>query len=368
MIYVHIPFCRRKCTYCAFYSVASTAQRQRYADALCHELALRRHTMTGEVKTVYIGGGTPSSLPIGMLAQVVETLRRHYAVAHLEECTLEANPEDLTPQYLAALRQMAFFDRISIGVQSLHDDVLRMLNRRHSAAQALEAVGNVAAAGFRNISIDLIYGIPTLSDETWRDTLRQVATLPVQHLSAYALTVEPSTILERQMAQGRVPAIDEEQAVEQYQTLLQWAEGQGFRQYEVSNFARQGHRSRHNSRYWNRTPYLGVGAAAHSFDGEYRRWNVADVAQYCTLLETGRVPHDEEQLTLRDAYNEYVMTALRTVEGIDKAHVPPPFARHLDTAIKPYIANNLILPTPSHYRPTPAGILHADGIAAALFA
>ena len=367
MIYIHIPFCHRKCSYCAFYSVPSLRDSQRYIDALCRELEMRRHSMTGPVRTVYFGGGTPSILTIPQLARIADTLRANYDLSALEECTFEANPEDITPQYLADLRSLGLVDRLSLGIQSLHDDELRLIGRRHTAAQAVAAVHAAAAAGFGNITVDLIYGLPGQSEESWRDTLRQAAALPVTHLSAYALTVEPGTILERQIGQGRVPAVDDEAAVAHYRILLEWAAAQGFGQYEVSNFARPGHRSRHNSRYWNRTPYLGVGAAAHSFDGEYRRWNVADTAQYCSLLETGHVPHEEEQLTLRDAHNEYLMTALRTVEGIDKALVPPPFARALATKIKKYVAAALLADTPTHYRPTPAGLLHADGLAADLF-
>ena len=367
MIYIHIPFCHRKCTYCAFYSVPSLRDRQRYVDALCRELVMRSHSMTGPVRTVYFGGGTPSLLPVALLAQIADTLCSHYDLSALEECTLEANPEDLTPQYFAELRSLGLIDRLSLGIQSLQDGELRLIGRRHTAAQAVEAVHAAAAAGFSNVTVDFIYGIPGQTEASWRDTLRQAAALPVTHLSAYALTVEPGTILERQIGQGRVPAVSDEAAVAYYHILLEWAAAHGFEQYEVSNFARPGYRSRHNSRYWNRTPYLGVGAAAHSFDGEYRRWNVADVQQYCTLLETGHVPHDEEQLTLRDAHNEYLMTALRTVEGIDKALVPLPFARVLATKIQKYIAAGLIADTSTHYRPTPEGLLHADGIAAELF-
>lgn len=328
---------------------------------------MRRHSMEGPVRTVYFGGGTPSILTIDLLARIAEALRANYDLSALEECTLEANPEDLTPQYLADLRALGLVDRLSLGIQSLQDSELRLIGRRHTAAQAVEAVHAAAAAGFDNITIDLIYGIPGQTEDSWRDTLRQAATLPVTHLSAYALTVEPGTILEKQIVQGRVPSVNDEAAVAHYRILLEWTAAQGFEQYEVSNFARPGHRSRHNSRYWNRTPYLGVGAAAHSFDGEYRRWNVSDVQQYCSLLETGRVPHEEEQLTLRDAHNEYLMTALRTVEGIDKALVPRPFARALATKIQKYVDSGLLADTPTHYRPTPVGLLHADGIAADLF-
>ena len=367
MIYIHIPFCHRKCSYCAFYSVPAPAHLSTYVSALCRELELRRYTLEHPVRTLYFGGGTPSILPIGQLACIADTLRRNYDLSALEECTLEANPEDLTPEYLAALQDLHFFNRISIGIQSLNDDELRLINRRHSAGQALEAVNAAASAGFGNISIDLIYGIPGQTEDSWRDTLRQIAPLPVTHLSAYALTVEPNTILEKQIEQGRIPAIDDGVAVAHYRTLLEWTQVHGFEQYEISNFARPGYKSIHNSRYWDRTPYLGAGAAAHSFDGECRRWNISNVKEYCTLLDTGRIPHEEEELTLRDAHNEYLMTALRTVGGIDKALVSLPFAKVLETKIQKYVALGLVADTGSHYRPTPEGLLHADGIAAELF-
>ena len=367
MVYIHIPFCHRKCTYCAFYSVATERGRQRYVDALCRELEMRACTWERAVRTVYFGGGTPSVLTLGQLGQIVETLRCCYDLSALEECTLESNPEDLTPEYLSGLRKLDFFNRISIGIQSFHDDELHLLNRRHSAAQARQAAVDAHSAGFENISVDLIYGLPGQSQERWHDNLREVEALPVQHLSAYALTVEDGTILARQIGQGRVSSPEEETAVSHYKMLTKWAQQQGFEQYEISNFCRPGFRSRHNSRYWNRTPYLGAGAAAHSFDGEYRRWNVTDVEQYCSLLETGHVPHESEQLTLRDAHNEYLMTSLRTVEGIEKRCVLPPFAHALEQKIKKFVDNGLLTETATHYRPTVDGLLHADGIASDLF-
>lgn len=369
MIYIHIPFCHRKCTYCAFYSkpLLDPSGATTYISALCRELEMRCYSMTGPVRTVYFGGGTPSLLPIDHLARVVETLRRCYDLSALEECTLEANPEDLTPEYLSALYRLHFFNRISIGVQSLNDAELRMVNRRHTAAQAIEAVQNTAAAGFGNISVDLIYGLPGHVRINWYDTLEAVLRLPVQHLSAYALTVEPNSIIEQQIEHGKVPPVDEDVTMFCYELLLSRTREHGMKQYEISNFARPGYKSVHNSRYWNRTPYLGVGAAAHSFDGERRRWNVSDVEQYCTLLKTGEVPHEEEYLTLRDACNEYVMTALRTTEGINKSLMPYPVVEMLAAKIQKYVDNGMIANTVTHYRPTPSGLLHADGIAADLF-
>ncbi len=367
MLYIHIPYCHRKCTYCAFYSTVTKGGTQAYVDALCQELKRRSHCMEHPLRTVYFGGGTPSLLPVGQLAQVVDAIRNHYDTTALEEVTIEANPEDLTPAYLADLRGLAFFNRISVGVQSFHDDDLRLLNRRHDSRQAQEALENAADAGFSNLSVDLIYGLPNQSLEAWLDNLNHLEDSPIRHLSAYSLTVEEGTMLHQQIGQGRVVPCDEDTSLSHYQALLRWAAGHDFHQYEISNFARPGYTAVHNSRYWNRTPYLGVGAAAHSFDGLNRRWNVADTRRYIHSVMSGPIEHEEEELTLKDAHNEYMMTALRTVAGIDKNLVSAPFANRLQQDIQRFVATGLILDTPTHYRPTPEGLLHADGIAAELF-
>ncbi|MBR6992387.1 MAG: radical SAM family heme chaperone HemW [Bacteroidales bacterium] len=367
MLYVHIPYCHRKCTYCAFYSTVTAEGHQAYVDAICLELKRRRHSLEKPLRTVYFGGGTPTLLSVAQLAQIVEAIRNNYDTTALEETTIEANPEDLTVAYLSDLRQLDFFNRISIGVQSFHDADLRLLNRRHDSRQAQEALENAAAAGFSNLSVDLIYGLPNQSLEAWLDNLHHLENSPVHHLSAYSLTVEEGTMLHQQIGQGRVVPCDEDTSLSHYQALLRWAADHDFHQYEISNFARPGHTAVHNSRYWNRTPYLGVGAAAHSFDGLNRRWNVADTRRYIHSVMSGPIEHEEEELTLKDAHNEYLMTALRTVAGIDKKLVAAPFANRLQHDIQRFVATGLILDTPTHYRPTPEGLLHADGIAAELF-
>ena len=367
MLYLHIPFCHRKCTYCAFYSTVLAGNRQEYVDALCIELSRRSHCMEHPLRTVYFGGGTPTVLTIPQLAKIIDAIRNNYDLSVLEETTIEANPEDLTTEYLSDLRQLSFFNRISIGVQSFHDADLRLLNRRHNSRQAFEALDNAAAVGFDNLSVDLIYGLPNQSLDAWLDNLILLEGMPIQHLSAYALTVEEGTMLQQQIGQGRVAPCDEDTSLSHYQALLRWSADHDFHQYEISNFARPGHTAVHNSRYWNRTPYLGVGAAAHSFDGLHRRWNVADTRRYIDSVLSGPIDHEEEELTLKDAHNEYLMTALRTVAGIDKNLVAAPFAGRLQHDIQRFIAADLILDTPTHYRPTPEGILQADGIAAELF-
>ena len=367
MLYVHIPYCHRKCTYCAFYSTVTQGDKQAYVDVLCEELRRRCHCMEHPLRTVYFGGGTPSLLDIGQMAQIVDTISTRFDVREIEEATMEANPEDLTPAYLADLRHLGFFNRISIGVQSFHDEDLKLLNRRHDSRQALESLHNVVAAGFENLSVDLIYGLPNQTVEAWEDNLLKLEQVSVQHLSAYALTIEEGTMLQKQIKQGRVAVCNEEETLAHYHALLRWATAHDFHQYEVSNFCRPGYQAVHNSRYWDRTPYLGVGAAAHSFDGCRRRWNVADTQRYIASVQSGPIEHGEEELGLKEAHNEYLMTALRTVEGIDKRLVAPPFAERLKREVERFISAGLLLDTPTHYQPTPEGLLHADGIAAELF-
>ena len=379
MIYVHVPFCHRKCVYCAFYSKAVASSQwpvAGYVDALLQEMEARRGEQVHPIRTVYFGGGTPSILPIEQLTRIVEGVHRCFDLSRVEEMTLEANPEDLTPEYLASLRRLGF-DRLSIGVQSLDDKVLRMLNRRHTAQQAIEAVENARGAGFENLSVDFIYGIIEGIEPIDKTALLEKVT----HISAYALTVEEGTALARQVEQGRVTLPDEDEVVRQYYALHELFTRCGFEQYEVSNYARPGYESKHNSRYWNRTPYMGFGPAAHSFslfDGgstsvahvEKRRWNISSVEKYISGLSghsgITRI-FDEETLTEADAYNELLMTSLRTVAGLPLALVPEGQKERLHRGMQPYVECGWVERLDDRYRPTAEGLLHADGMAAALF-
>lgn len=356
MLYVHVPFCHRKCTYCAFFSRVESGRWtvESYVDALLAEMERRKGEQAHPIRTVYFGGGTPSMLSVSHLERIVEGLRQCFDLSQVEEVTLEANPEDLTPDYLSALASLGFFNRLSIGIQSLDDDVLRLLNRRHTARQALDAVENARKAGFRNISVDFIYGIGHKDPISPISLISPIFSL-INHISAYALTVEPGTALARQVEQGRVVLPDEDEVVRQYYALHDVLEQSGFRQYEVSNYARPGYESRHNSRYWDRTPYLGLGPGAHSFDGQCRKWNNPDGTM------------GEELLTPADAYNEMLMTALRTVRGLPLAAVPEGQKERLHRMMQPYIDCGWIERSDRFYRPTPEGLLHADGMAAALF-
>lgn len=362
MIYIHVPFCHRKCTYCAFFSKPESAKWNvvSYVDALLEEMERRKAEQPHPIRTVYFGGGTPSILPVNQLARIVAGLRRCFDLSHVEEVTLEANPEDLSPQYLSDLANLHFFNRLSIGVQSLDDQTLRLIGRRHTAQQALDAVENAHRAAFLNISLDFIYGLPPSTSLTPLTPLTSLTPL-ISHLSAYALTVEPGTALARQVEQGRVSLPDEDEVVRQYHALHDLFLRAGFSQYEVSNYARPGFESRHNSRYWNRTPYLGLGPGAHSFDGHRRRWNNPDGSM------------GEETLTHADAFNELLMTSLRTVRGLPVDAVPEEQKERLHRLMQPYIdcgwikLSTSLSSRSSFYRPTPDGLLHADGIAAALF-
>ena len=397
MIYVHVPFCHRKCAYCAFYSQPLSSRyltsdfrlptsdlrlptsdlrlptsdlRLNYVEALLREMEERKGEQSHPIKTVYFGGGTPSILPIDQLARVVEGLHRCFDLSQVEETTIECNPEDLSPDYLNSLRQLGF-NRLSIGIQSLDDKVLRMLNRRHTAQQALEAVKNAHAAGFNNISVDFIYGLPEVGGQgpeagVFTSDFQLLISDLISHVSAYALTVEPGTALAVQVEQGRVALPDEDEVVRQYHALHRQLTDAGFRQYEVSNYARPGCESKHNSRYWDRTPYLGLGPGAHSFDGLHRRWNINDIGVYCEALKDPKDHKNlfqEETLTATDAYTELLMTALRTVRGLPVSAVPEKEKKKL----QPYLDCSWLVLQDGFYRPTTEGLLHADGMAADLF-
>ncbi|MDY5969265.1 MAG: radical SAM family heme chaperone HemW [Bacteroidales bacterium] len=367
MLYIHIPYCHHRCTYCAFYSNASrSGVPDTYVDALCHEIGMRASHQP--VETVYLGGGTPSLLSSQQFDKVMQALAEAFVLDGLQEFTLECNPEDLPPHQPASTL-FSFLsspvNRLSIGIQSFRDDDLRLLNRSHTGRQAIAAVEH-AAAGIANISVDLIYGLPGQSLSNWQENLRIVESLPVTHLSCYSLAVEEGTILRRQITRGIVPPAGDDEALSHYHYLLEWAEQHHFHQYEVSNFCRTGYPSRHNSAYWHRTPYMGFGAGAHSFDGVRRRWNICDAARYIESLSAASpcVLFQEETLSAEDACNEVVMLGLRTVAGICKGDIPPPFLPIIQKKLRPFILNRLVIDSATHFRPTPDGLLHADGIAA----
>lgn len=313
MLYIHIPFCKSRCSYCAFHSGTNLAQQSAYVDALCRELAQRKHFLpTPLLHTIYFGGGTPSTLPLDAFQQIFATIRQHFVIAPDAEITVECNPDDVTDSLIGSLATLGV-NRISMGVQSMNDNELRIVNRRHTAAQVVEAIDICHHNDIHNISIDLIFGLPSQTIDSWRKTLDAALALPVTHLSAYNLSIEEDTPLERKIAQGVLAEVDEETQLEMFRLLREQTTAAGFEHYEISNFCKPGFHSHHNSRYWDGTPYLGIGAAAHSYDGTRRWWNEADTQRY---INGDEVLHVEE-LTAEERYNEFVITALRTAKGLD---------------------------------------------------
>lgn len=322
-LYFHIPFCKRICAYCDFYKSADLRTMQAVVGAMHEELRREANFLpVRKVRTIYFGGGTPSLLPPEQLAEFIDQAAELFDCSELAECTVEVNPDDLTPDYLRRLARTRV-DRLSIGVQSFDDDALRLMNRRHTAQAAREAIRQAQEAGFGNITVDLIFGVPGFGVETLGRSLRQTVALGVQHVSAYHLTIEPETLFGRRMAQGVFTPVAEEASEEEYLAVHRTLTDAGFEHYEVSNYALPGCRAQHNSAYWSGEPYLGIGPAAHSFDGECRRWAASDIARYLG----GADRYESERLTERDRFNETVMTALRTAEGVDTQTIARQFGQ-----------------------------------------
>jgi oxygen-independent coproporphyrinogen-3 oxidase len=315
-IYIHIPFCRQKCYYCDFYKTVNTTQTDIFLSSLKKEAALQKYYLANEtVKTIYFGGGTPSVLSGNQLSFIMNFLNEYFSVIPNAEITFEANPDDLSKQYLLLLKNLGI-NRLSIGVQSLQDNHLKKMNRRHTTEQAIQAIENAVSAGFSNLSADLIYGLPGLSLHEWKNSLQQIFRLPVVHLSAYHLTYHQGTPFYTWLKKGILKELSENESIEQFNILIDEAEKAGFEQYEISNFARNGWYSKHNSAYWTGEKYLGLGPSAHSFNGDSRRWNVAHVDGYIRGIENNFSWFEEEQLSEKEKFNEYILTRIRTKWGI----------------------------------------------------
>lgn len=315
MLYIHVPFCKSRCIYCDFFSTTRGAEwMQKYLVALVREMHCRAEEISrASVDTIYIGGGTPSQLPTSILVRIFEELRSIVSLQNTVEITIEANPDDVTSQWLREL-SMTPVNRISMGVQTLDDELLRTLNRRHTSAQAYAAVQLCRELGYDNISLDLMYGLPGQTLAMWQKDVDAVLSMKIPHLSAYSLQREEGTAMDRLMREGKLREADEELSLQMYETLLAMTENAGMEHYEISNFALPGMYSRHNSGYWQDKPYVGLGPAAHSFDGNNRRrWNLQDLKLYCQEM---CVPYEEEILTSAERYNEKVLTRLRTREGL----------------------------------------------------
>ena len=370
-IYLHIPFCRQACHYCNFHFSTSLKLKNEFVDALLKEIRLQKNYLPADpVNTIYFGGGTPSLLTIEELSTILQTLRSHFLVSPDAEVTLEANPDDINAQKLRDWKQ-AGINRLSIGVQSFFEDDLRWMNRAHTARQALDNL-QLATTFFPNMTIDLIYGTPTLPDEKWQHNVQQAIALGIPHVSCYALTVEPGTALASMINKHKTTDVNTEDQARQFLLLMDWMQEAGYEHYEISNFALPGMRSRHNSSYWQGTAYLGLGPSAHSFNGASRQWNVSNNALYIQSLKDDKLPFEIETLTDTQRLNEYIMTSLRTMEGLDVKLVATRFgekaAGELQRGSKLFIEAGKIQWHNGHLQLTRQGKLFADGMAAELFA
>ncbi|MFM2208003.1 MAG: radical family heme chaperone HemW [Bacteroidota bacterium] len=370
-IYFHIPYCRKACHYCDFHFSTSAGTLGEMVDALIAELAFREDLPSSTpVGTIYFGGGTPSMLPPSDLSRLLVAVHDKFPVDPAAEITLEANPDDLDERSLAAWKE-AGINRLSIGIQSFRNEDLQYMNRSHSAEDALAAVERARSAGFRDLTIDLIYGTPTMDDAAWESNLEMLGQLKLPHFSAYALTVEPRTALAAFVRSGTSPFPEEEQAARQFNRLLEWSGRNGYEQYEISNFSLPGRHSRHNTAYWSGVPYLGIGPSAHSFDGIRRSWNVRSNPEYIRQIKQGIRPYEEEILTPEQRYNEHVLTGLRTSLGINHELLLRLFGeeslKHFRSSAKQFVAKGWMQETSERTVLTDAGKLFADHIAAELF-
>lgn len=370
-LYVHIPFCKQKCHYCNFFSLATTRHRGELKEALLKELKLRKNFLNGEsLTTVYFGGGTPSLYPPEVIEEIILEADRIFGLEKTAEITLEANPDDISGAWLHSLSNTSV-NRLSVGIQSFQQNDLEYLHRVHTAEDAIRSVKMAAEKGFDTLSLDLIFGMPTLENEKWIENLEMAAALPAGHISAYALTVEPGTALDLFIRKGKYQPVDELKTVEQFNLLMRVLPEKGFEQYEISNFAKNNSYARHNTSYWLGEKYLGIGPSAHSYDQVSRFWNVASIGKYLSGIRAGDGFEASETLTAGQQFNEYVMTSLRTRWGMDWETVMRKFGDdyliHLRENSAHWIESGHLWSDHKKIKLTDKGKLFADGIASGLF-
>ena len=370
-IYIHIPFCRQACLYCNFHFSTSLRLKNDLINALLKEITLCTvYNNDKSVETIYFGGGTPSLLQAETLNSILDALHQKFYIVADAEITLEANPDDISAPQLAAWKSMGI-NRLSIGVQSFFEEDLKWMNRAHTAEQSFNSIMLAQQAGFNNLTIDLIYGSPGLSDEKWQQNVKRAVDFKIHHLSCYALTVEPKTALHSLIAKNKMQDTDPEQQARQFMQLMSWLEDAGYEHYEISNFSIPGKRSRHNTSYWLGKPYYGFGPSAHSFNGaDTRSWNIANNALYVQSLSENIIPAEKECLTKVQRLNEYIMTSLRTCEGTDLGYIQNIFGeqyvQRIRSSAQPYFNEKMIIEN-NALKLTQSGKLFADGIAADLF-
>ena len=365
-IYIHIPFCKRRCIYCDFFSTTQSEKKPAYVHALCQELNMRKDYLEGEdIETIYLGGGTPSQLSQEELEEIFSTIYNIYKVKENAEITLEANPDDLTSEYVAMLRQLPI-NRISMGIQTFQEETLKLLHRRHTAKQAIEAFQRCREAGFQNISIDLMYGLPGETLDTWKQDLQQAISLHPEHISAYHLIYEEDTILWKLREQHQVEEADEDLSLTLFTTLIDELTEAGYQHYEISNFCLPGIHSRHNSSYWTGKKYLGCGPSAHSFNDTSRQWNVASLSAYIDGIHQGTPDFEIEELDLYTRYNDFVLTSIRTCWGMPLSQLRNIYGEKLYNyclrMAKPHLEQGLLEICRETLKLTRKGIFVSDGI------
>ena len=365
-IYIHIPFCKRRCIYCDFFSTTQSEKKPTYVHALCQELDMRKDYLEGEdIETIYLGGGTPSQLSQEELEEIFSTIYHIYKVKDDAEITLEANPDDLTSEYVTMLRQLPI-NRISMGIQTFQEETLKLLHRRHTAKQAIEAFERCREAGFQNISIDLMYGLPGETLDTWKQDLQQAIALHPEHISAYHLIYEEDTALWKLREQHQVEEADEDLSLTLFTTLIDELTEAGYQHYEISNFCLPGLHSRHNSSYWTGKKYLGCGPSAHSFNGTSRQWNVASLSAYIDGIQQGNPDYEIEELDLYTRYNDFVLTSIRTCWGMSLSHLRSTYGealyRYCLRMAKPHLEQGVLEISGDILKLTRKGIFISDGI------
>lgn len=365
-VYIHVPFCKTRCIYCDFFTRTDMGQKTPYIESLCREIELRADYLGGEpIDTIYFGGGTPSQLSPDNLKSVLDAVYSCFPVNKKAEITLEANPDDLSEKYLNSLIELGF-NRLSMGVQSFDDDLLHFLNRRHSAQKAIQAVQAAQKAGFSNISIDLMYGLPGQTISVWHNTLEIAAQLQVQHISSYHLIYEEGTKLYKLFNEGAIKTIDEELSLKMFSDMIDSLSNAGFIHYEISNFGKEGYFSRHNSSYWQGVKYLGIGPSAHSYNRTDRSWNIASIPKYIDGITTSKPDIEEEILTDNERYNDFVLTGMRTMWGVSEEKLREQFGKeyltYFEKNIQKHIASGSVKKEKEVYSLTRKGIFISDTV------
>ena len=370
-IYIHYPFCKSRCYYCDFYTITDAKLKDPFYKALLHEIDLHKSFLKGEtIETIYFGGGTPSLLDPSELNEIIEAIYKNYQVAEFPEITIEVNPDDISKYYAKQLTKTKI-NRVSLGIQAFYNYHLQLMNRRHKVLGALKAVESLQNEGFDNISIDLIYGLPEMTEAEWEKTLKKAVNMNIQHISAYHLTYEKDTVFDKLKKSGMLTPPNEDMSHWQFSLMTDYLEKNNFIHYEISNFGKMGRFSKHNINYWQNKPYLGLGPAAHSFDGKYRYWNIPDISKYLRIARKNDDIREKEKLSTSDQFNEYLMTGLRTYWGIDTEYIVKNFSeKHLNDLnqnIAKYIESGHVMQKGTKYYLTRDGMFISDKITSDLF-